>query len=197
MATLPVRYGDDPGRSLEYTVEMLPDGLWLDFADGTFKAFASLTTAARDLPEGTGRRAGRYEDAYSGFATPPLTRKYAINVHDKSNSSITIVVLGDEARNGDFRPVDEPGSSGGSPKQPGFPAKLGATRTSVVLKNVPAGTAVSGWVGRKLLDADRANEATITAANLSGTEAALTLQGTGLANAPDEDATCYPIPVNS
>ena len=56
---LRIRFQYPTGSQLGYSVERLADGLFLDFADGTFKA--TPTTPIASLPEDSGNFLGRYK----------------------------------------------------------------------------------------------------------------------------------------
>ena len=101
---LRVRFQYTSGASLGFSVERLVDGLYYDFADGTFKA--STTTPVSALSAGT----GNFQGAYLGqVSSTPIAQfpngDYAVGVHDLSVGNTLIAYLGATLYGGDDAPV--------------------------------------------------------------------------------------------
>ena len=100
---LRIRFQYPTGAQLGYSVERLGDGLFLDFADNTFKATPTTQIAA--LPEDSGNFLGRYKVT---LGTTPVAQfadgHYAVTVHDQKASNAVVAELAANFRNGDDSP---------------------------------------------------------------------------------------------
>ncbi|HWE39235.1 MAG TPA: hypothetical protein VG406_21985, partial [Isosphaeraceae bacterium] len=101
---LRIRFAYAPNSSLGYSIERLSDGLYYDFAGGTFTA--TPATPINTLTAGTGNYIGLYRDT---IATTPVAQfsngEYAINLHNTAASNQVIGVLSAQMYNGDGAPV--------------------------------------------------------------------------------------------
>src|SRR4051812_8301434 len=91
--SLRIRFGYSSGASLGYSVERLRDGLYYDFADGTFKA--TPTTQVAGLASGTGNYVGLYTATLSPTPASQFTDgNYAIYIHNTAASNAVFSMLG-------------------------------------------------------------------------------------------------------
>lgn len=96
-----VRFAFDSGKKLAVSVERLADDMFLDFADGTFKA--TPATPTQTLPEDAMPYLGRYR---SNIPTAGWTNgDYVVTVHDAAEMAAdvenVVALLGATIYNGD------------------------------------------------------------------------------------------------
>ena len=101
---LRIRFQYPTAATLGYSVERLSDGLFLDFADSTFKA--TPTTLIAPLPEDSGNFLGRYKVTLTPTPVAQFSDgHYAVTVHDKSAGNAVVAELAAVFRNGDDLPA--------------------------------------------------------------------------------------------
>ena len=97
---LRIRYVYAPGSLLGYSVERLADGLYYDFADGTFKV--SPTTPINALTAQAGNFAGLYRDTIASTPSAQFANgEYAVNIHNVGAANAVLGVVGATIFGGD------------------------------------------------------------------------------------------------
>jgi hypothetical protein len=113
---LRVRYQSGSGQALGYAVERLADGLFLDFADGTFTATPGTPVA--DLTEGTDRYAGLYRATLDPTPTDQFPDgEYQVTIHDAAAADALVGLTSAIMHGGDDTPFF-PGSGVGGAYTP-------------------------------------------------------------------------------
>ena len=155
---LRIRFQYPTGSQLGYSVERLADGLFLDNADGTFKA--TPTTLIASLPEDSGNFLGRYKVTLSSTPVAQFTDgHYAITVHDGKNSNAVVAELAATFHNGDDQPA---------------PAAVAVDPWSVLVPGAyPAGSA--GAILGRNLDAQVSTRSTYAGGVVAGVTAPVTV----------------------
>lgn len=98
---LRVRFQYTSGSTLGYSVERLADGLFLDFADGTFKGSA-WATQVNTLAAGTGNFLGQYRDTLTPTLQANFTDgDYCVTIHNTASSNAVVGLAGTTMHGGD------------------------------------------------------------------------------------------------
>ena len=126
---LHIRYAYTPGYSLGYSIERLADGLYYDFANGTFNA--APATLVNALASMTGSLVGLYRDNIA--ATPQAqfaNGEYSIHFHNTAAGNVVVGLLAATMVNGDSAPAV---SGGGDPWATPLPGSYAAGTAGAIV----------------------------------------------------------------
>ena len=129
---LRIRFQHPADAALGYSIERLADGLYHDFADGTFKATPTTLVAA--LTAGTGSFAGRYLATLMGTPTAQFSNgEYCVTIHDTAASNAVVAQMSAAMYNGDDAPVFPVAGGGADPWATPLPGGYGAGTAGAIV----------------------------------------------------------------